>query len=128
MVNEKFLNECLKEVEEDYDTTNAVATLIVYSVIVISLAMFVIGIISIVKIGWLVGLFMIMFSIILFVLDTILSHIIKYVLKNHLLILSMYPHVRDCCSHVDSRDNFSRNEPCLCGSGKKYKKCCGQKL
>ncbi|WHH61306.1 SEC-C metal-binding domain-containing protein [Petroclostridium sp. X23] len=24
------------------------------------------------------------------------------------------------------KENIGRNDPCLCGSGKKYKKCCGR--
>jgi preprotein translocase subunit SecA len=27
--------------------------------------------------------------------------------------------------HVDDRDKIGRNDPCWCGSGKKYKKCHG---
>jgi preprotein translocase subunit SecA len=27
--------------------------------------------------------------------------------------------------HVDERDKIGRNDPCWCGSGKKYKKCHG---
>ncbi len=27
---------------------------------------------------------------------------------------------------VRSRDHASRNEPCPCGSGRKYKRCCGE--
>ena len=27
---------------------------------------------------------------------------------------------------VKKRSEIGRNEPCPCGSGKKYKKCCGQ--
>lgn len=26
----------------------------------------------------------------------------------------------------ESKPNFGRNDTCICGSGKKYKKCCGQ--
>lgn len=29
-------------------------------------------------------------------------------------------------SAVKQEQTLSRNEPCSCGSGKKYKKCCGQ--
>jgi uncharacterized protein YecA (UPF0149 family) len=29
---------------------------------------------------------------------------------------------------VQSRASVGRNDPCPCGSGKKYKKCCGQGL
>jgi uncharacterized protein YchJ len=28
--------------------------------------------------------------------------------------------------HTAVRDKVGRNDPCPCGSGKKYKKCCGQ--
>ncbi len=27
---------------------------------------------------------------------------------------------------ADEADRIGRNEPCPCGSGKKFKKCCGQ--
>ncbi len=27
--------------------------------------------------------------------------------------------------HVDEREQIGRNDPCWCGSGKKYKKCHG---
>jgi preprotein translocase subunit SecA len=27
--------------------------------------------------------------------------------------------------HVDERDQIGRNDPCWCGSGKKFKKCHG---
>jgi preprotein translocase subunit SecA len=33
------------------------------------------------------------------------------------------PHV--ATRHVDERDQIGRNDPCWCGSGKKYKKCHG---
>ncbi|MFM8829184.1 MAG: SEC-C metal-binding domain-containing protein, partial [Actinomycetota bacterium] len=26
---------------------------------------------------------------------------------------------------IDEEDRIGRNDPCPCGSGKKYKKCCG---
>lgn len=29
--------------------------------------------------------------------------------------------------HMVTREKIGRNEPCPCGSGKKYKKCCGRK-
>jgi len=28
--------------------------------------------------------------------------------------------------HTAVRNKVGRNDPCICGSGKKYKKCCGQ--
>lgn len=27
--------------------------------------------------------------------------------------------------NLSEKENIGRNTPCLCGSGKKYKKCCG---
>ncbi|NLL83242.1 MAG: hypothetical protein GX230_03250 [Lentisphaerae bacterium] len=33
----------------------------------------------------------------------------------------------DAVNDLSSR-KISRNAPCVCGSGKKYKKCCGSKL
>jgi uncharacterized protein YchJ len=32
---------------------------------------------------------------------------------------NLYPHASDCAP--------GRNDPCVCGSGKKYKRCCGRR-
>ena len=35
-----------------------------------------------------------------------------------------------CCGHIcgvnRNENKIGRNDPCPCGSGKKYKKCCGK--
>lgn len=36
------------------------------------------------------------------------------------------PELPDPVEPVKAEDKPSRNDPCPCGSGKKYKKCCGQ--
>ena len=37
---------------------------------------------------------------------------------------------RKCCAgseEADRKEGFTPNDPCPCGSGKKYKQCCGRK-
>lgn len=40
-------------------------------------------------------------------------------------------HHDGCCSHLEpvvrNEPKIGRNDPCLCGSGKKFKKCCVNK-
>ena len=38
----------------------------------------------------------------------------------------LHPSFLDTPKKVDKREKVSRNAPCPCGSGKKYKKCCGR--
>ena len=40
-------------------------------------------------------------------------------------VVGMYHFFRRNRSHFEGRTKLGRNDPCFCGSGKKFKKCCG---
>jgi uncharacterized protein YecA (UPF0149 family) len=40
-------------------------------------------------------------------------------------VLRMISEVGEHSSHADGKFKVGRNDPCPCGSGKKYKRCCG---
>ena len=60
---------------------------------------------------------------------------IKYVVQDESYVARIKRHYRMFKETVDDRrpgkerpsERIGRNAPCLCGSGKKYKKCCGKR-
>ncbi len=57
---------------------------------------------------------------------SMLNHDILYTLKEHSLFDTKDDQwiYTQAIEHEDSEYKMSRNEPCPCGSGKKYKQCC----
>jgi uncharacterized protein YecA (UPF0149 family) len=46
--------------------------------------------------------------------------------KSDIQVIEKYYNLAKKIAKEENFDNLSRNAPCPCGSGKKYKHCCGQ--
>ena len=53
-------------------------------------------------------------------LDTLVKSIRRWSLKGH-----TEDEIEKAAARVVKEIKIGRNDPCICGSGKKYKKCCG---
>jgi preprotein translocase subunit SecA len=59
-------------------------------------------------------------------LDEIDNAIVEMLLKVELKGQNIRPQHQQTDSHNKQTKHIGRNDPCPCGSGKKYKKCCGK--